>query len=124
MSWDVYIRNEVGDAVQIPYKELPTGGIYLVGCEDEEKVDARLNVTYNYSQFYRKLRGEASLYHLHEMPVLKAIPIIESAVWALGTKRHEDYWAKTPGNAGAALNDIFNMCWEMDYGWAYHLEVY
>ena len=64
-----------GEYAQIPYSDLPSGGTYMVGPGDDEPVDARLNITYNYSQFYRTIWNGDNLLRLRGMPVNKAIPI-------------------------------------------------
>ena len=123
MSWDVMIIDSEGEYAQIPYGDLPSGGTYLVGPGDDELVNASLNITYNYSQFYRTIWNGDNLLRLRGMSVHEAIPMLESAVWALGTNRHEDYWRETRGNAGAALSDLLEMCKKVEHAEHYFLEV-
>jgi len=90
------------------------GGTQVVGGTK----DCDLNITYNYSPFYREIfpvqynqNGNGSvtmettgLRWLTYKTGAEAIPILEHCVQRLGTKRSEDYWAATMGNAGHALS--------------------
>ena len=122
MSWDVLIKDSDGQSAQVDYQNLPIGGTYLAGCEPEEQVDARLNVTYNYSPYYRML-WEDGFKRLDGKPLDEAIPLLESAVWALGTDRDANYWKATQGNAGGALYDLLKLCREVESPHLYKLEV-
>jgi hypothetical protein len=79
------------------------GGTQVVGGTK----DCDLNITYNYSPFYREIfpvqynqNGNGSvtmettgLRWLTYKTGAEAIPILEHCVQRLGTKRSEDYWA-------------------------------
>jgi hypothetical protein len=76
------------------------GGTYCMGGTNE----AWLNITYNYSKFYyENIDGEKGIRWLYGRTGAECSPVLEKAIAALGTERTDDYWAATPGNAGAAL---------------------
>lgn len=54
---------------------------------------ANITITYNYVDFF-------DFRQLHEMKAKDSISILQKAVDKLGTKQDNDYWARTPGNAG------------------------
>lgn len=122
MSWDVLIKDPDGNSAKIPFGELPTGGTYLVGLDADEQTDARLNITYNYSPYFR-IVWEDGLKRLDGLPLNEAIPLLESATWALGNQRDDDYWKSTQGNAGAALHDLLTMCRKVEKPHLYKVEV-
>ena len=126
MSYDITIFDKHGDAAQLPLRTLPRGSIYRLIQSKEEgdrDADVGINITYNYSGAYYYVWPEAGIRVLDEMPILEAIPKLESAVWALGTVRSDDYWESTNGNAGAALNDVLTLCRRIENPERYKLEV-
>lgn len=95
-------------AVQV--ERFQDGGTYAVGGSTE----ASLNITYNYSPFYyNHLDKENGLRFLNGKRAGDVIKALEYAVSALGTTRDNDYWASTPGNAGAALAVLLS--WARQY---------
>jgi len=77
------------------------GGTHAVGGIEH----ADLNITYNYSQFYREhLDKQEGIRWLYGRKAGACLNRLESAVKALGTETSNDYWEATPGNAGHALN--------------------
>lgn len=102
MSWWISL-NRHGEAVKVEAFE--DGGTYMLGGSTE----ADLNVTYNYSRlFYLSLHDEIAegvrfADWLTGKTGREAIPALQKAVARLGTDRDKNYWAPTPGNAGAAL---------------------
>ncbi len=108
MSYWISLHDDQGN---IPSVETFTdGGTYAVGGSNE----ADLNVTYNYCRHF-DFRGE-----LHGKKAVDIISIMEQAVATLGTLRDPDYWAATPGNAGAAVAQLLvwakqhpNCTWEV-----------
>ena len=122
MSWDVTIKDSDGKPAQVYYAELPKGGTYLFGVPPAEKVPARLNITYNYGVYYRVV-WEEGIDRLHGKSLTEAIPLLESAVWALGNQRDDNYWKATQGNAGGALYDLLKLCREVGEPHLYKLEV-
>ena len=91
MSYWISLHDETGAMPSVD--SFTDGGTYAVGGSDE----ADLNVTYNYCRHF-DFRGE-----LHGRKAADTIPIMEKAVAELGTKRADDYWTATSGNAGAAV---------------------
>lgn len=86
------------------------GGTQVMGGSTE----ASLNITYNYSPYYYEvLDKENGLRFLNNKRAGDVIAVLESAVAALGTYRDDDYWAKTPGNAGFALSIL--LAWARQY---------
>ena len=127
MSYDIFIVNADGEKAQVRYCDRPKGAIWKMeqfAVEWEELVDFGLSITYNYYPFFVDVFGEDSIRRLRGMSVSEAIPLLESAVFALGTNRDENYWAKTRGNAGAALNDILKVCEQLESPDDYTLEVW
>jgi len=107
MSYDLglYINSE---PVEVSlFKE---GGTYVLGGSDR----AELNVTYNYGHWYYKcLSPRKGLRWLYGKKAKDCIKRLEKAVKALGTKRNNDYWKDTKGNAGYALNILLK--WAKQY---------
>lgn len=105
MSYDIHLEDKNGQRIEIETHQRH-GGTYALGGTSE----AWLNITYNYSQFYRQyLDAEKGIRVLYGKRVVESIPLIEKAIAALGTERSSDYWEPTPGNAGAALNDLLEI---------------
>jgi hypothetical protein len=98
MSWWISLECEAcGSTVKV--ESHSEGGTYCVGGTDR----ADLNVTYNYG-------GHFPFKSLHEKMAKETIDMLEEAVERLGIERDQDYWAKTPGNAGYACSILL--------GWA------
>lgn len=95
MSYDVSLE---GDDVKVDHHE--EGGTYALGGTDE----AWLNVTYNYAEVYRLF--DFSIRDLDGKRAGDTIEVMAAIVEKTGTRRFTDYWAPTPGNAGAALNTL------------------
>lgn len=122
MSWNVTITDSEGTPAKVYYAELPKGGTYIFGVPPAQKVAARLNITYNYGGYFR-IVWEEGIDRLHGKPLTEAIPLLESAVWALGNQRDDNYWKSTQGNAGAALNDLLRLCRDVGEPHLHKLEV-
>lgn len=83
-----------------PHQE---GGTYAIGGSNE----ADLNITYNYSEVYHLF--QFSIKDLDGQKAETMISKLRELVLKLGTKKYErDYWAPTPGNAGAALETLLD----------------
>ena len=126
MSYDITIVDKQGDAAQFPARTLPHGSKYRLirsKAEGDQPADVAISITYNYSGAYYYVWPEAGIRVLDEMPILEAMPKLESAVWALGTQRSDDYWEPTDGNAGAALNDVLTLCRHVEHPEDYKLDV-
>jgi hypothetical protein len=103
MSWWVYLNDENGNPVEVPSHN--EGGTITLGGS----TTAELNVTYNYSRFFRQVFPEG-LNWLYGKTGAETIKPLERAIAELGTEQDFDYWASTPGNAGHALSILL--------GWA------
>lgn len=104
MSYDVSLERD-GRPVEV--QQHSEGGTYVIGGTNS----AELNITYNYSPyFYEHLDKDKGLRWLYGRKAKDCITRLEQAVKALGTKQSHDYWEKTAGNAGYALNILL--------GWA------
>lgn len=127
VSYSVYIVDADEKKAKVRYCDLPKGSIYHMeqfAVEWEELVDFGLNITYNYYPFFVQVFGEDSIRRFRDMTVSDAIPLLESAVFALGTNRDEDYWEATRGNAGATLNDLLKVCEQLESPADYTMEVW
>jgi len=76
-----------------------------------DRTDASCSVTYNYSLLFG-LAG-FDIRDMHGKKASETIESLKSAVEKLGTRRDEDYWKETPGNAGAALESLLH--WAQQY---------
>ena len=97
MSYSICLQRD-GEAVQVPSHE--EGGAYVLGGTTE----AALNITYNYSWFYRRCIDSGGIRWLYGLTGKETEAVLEAAVNELGTRQYKDYWAPTPGNAGHALS--------------------
>ena len=137
MSWDVYLEDRTKKPVcdygispekfkpvydyhkpcdvpcypVVSVKKHNEGGTYAIGGTDS----ADLNITYNYSQDFRKVIGykESFSEWLTGKKAKDIISVLENAVNTLGVERSEDYWASDSGNAGYALNILLG--WARQY---------
>ena len=105
MSYDVYVVDkETDEPLEFQHPQHFRGGNYAVGGTTE----AWLNITYNYSGHYYGVWGY-SINDFHGQPTLDVIPKLVEAIKVLGSERDDNYWASTPGNAGAALVDLMGL---------------
>lgn len=99
MSYDISLTEpETGTTIQFDEPHDIRGGTYVVGGTSE----AWLNVTYNYSQHYRRI-GASGIRTIYGMTGKDSIPLLEQAIASLGDDVSSDYWAATEGNAKQAL---------------------
>ena len=108
MSYDIHFKDpKTGEAIEFDERHLIRGGTYAIDGTSR----AWLNITYNYAPFYYQLIDrENGIRSLYGKSGAEAIPILEAAIAKLGTYRSGYYWEATPGNAGAALNDLLTLC--------------
>jgi len=69
-----------------------------------------LNVTYNYAPHFQHCFGGDGLPRLNGMKVSEVMPMLERGIKKIGAERDDNYWAPTPGNAGAAMQDLLTLC--------------
>jgi len=107
MSYDIEIIGNDGNVLETEKEHSLKGGTYAVGGTTE----AWLNITYNYSSFFRTaINEEKGVRFLYGKSVKECIPILEKAIHQLGTKVSDNYWEATAGNAGKALFDLLELC--------------
>lgn len=108
MSWWVYLypgdsteREQQDSAVEpLAVERFSEGGTQMMGGNDR----AELNVTYNYGRRFREaFDGLHFKDALHNQRAEAVTALLQRGVECLGTETDDDYWASTPGNAGAAL---------------------
>jgi hypothetical protein len=122
MSWWIYLEDpETGEVAEV--ENFSAGGTQVVGGSTR----AELNVTYNYGEvcccaqvgnlpLHYAIEDEAlgwqpseddtpTWFHFRRLAGLRGrntIPTLAKFVERCGTQTFSDYWAPTPGNAGAA----------------------
>lgn len=107
MSYDIDLVDATG---QLCRTELFTdGGTYAMGGSSE----CSLNITYNYGPHFQTTLGDGGLRLLDKQRAGDWITKLEAAIATLGTQRASNYWAPTPGNAGAALTRL--LAWARTY---------
>lgn len=115
MSYDISLRDPVsGETLELDQPHHMRGGTYAVGGTTL----AELNVTYNYSEHYRRLfsprdarEGEDyakdgivdGIRVIYGMTGAESIPALRQVAGQLGNDIHDDYWRATEGNAKRAL---------------------
>ena len=67
---------------------------------------ACIGITYNYSEFYEDVFGKHGLRIFDGMPVALARGVLNKGIAQLGRMKTGNYFDKTAGNAGAALDEI------------------
>jgi len=98
MSYWVYLEQDCEPVAVEPFTD---GGTYAVGGSS----DAELNVTYNYGEVF-SLFGW-SLKKLHQVRAGDTVDALEHLAAKLPNKPYKaDYWAPTPGNAGAVVHRL------------------
>ena len=106
MSWWVYL----GKKKPVTIDSHCDGGTYVMGGSDE----AELNITYNYSKFYyQALDKRNGLRWLHNKRAHKCLYRLRKAILQLGTQQDMEYWNATSGNAGYALDILYQ--WARQY---------
>lgn len=103
MSYDIYLRDKDGNALEAKEAHNLAGGTYCLGGTN----DLWLNVTYNYApHFYRLINSEKGIRWLYGQRAADTIPKLEEAISALADDRDNDYWKATEGNAKIALQNL------------------
>lgn len=115
MSYDIELVDPVTrETLQLDSPHHMRGGTYCMGGSAE----AHLNVTYNYSQHFRRVlpdrewrEGDSEHYRegvrgirtIYGMTGADSLPLLDAAIAQLGDDVHPDYWKPTEGNAKRAL---------------------
>lgn len=100
MSYDIELLGKDGKPVQV--ERHAEGGTFALGGTN----DACINITYNYAKHYR-------FRELDGLEARDTISGLGEAVKRLGTKRDDDYWEPTPGNAGYAASILLS--WAIEH---------
>lgn len=100
MSYDLYLVDpETGEPLHAAIPHHFRGGTYVLGGTTE----LHLNITYNYSPFFRRVLGEAGIREIYGMTGAESRPILQHAADQLAGDADADYWKPTEGNAKIAL---------------------
>lgn len=114
MSYDIDLTDPITkETLILDTPHHMRGGTFQVGGTPK----ARLNVTYNYANHFRRVFGDAELSgldtifggektgirRLYGMTGAESIPVLEKAISLLGDDVDDDYWKPTEGNAKRAL---------------------
>lgn len=103
MSYDMSLKHPVtGETLHTEAMHQMRGGTYAMAGTTE----CWLNVTYNYGQHYCRVMGEQGIRTIYGMTGAESIPILKSAMAALGDDVDPNYWTPTEGNAKAALASL------------------
>ena len=123
MSYDIRLRKSDGGVFHFDRKHQMTGGTYALGGTTE----AWLNVTYNYSRWYRRddvFPNGAGIYSLQDKTAKESIPILRNAIHALEALNEElteeevrhyrfqgadGYWMPTRENTIKPLRQLLTM---------------
>lgn len=104
MSYNICLRDPQTGAIASVPRHFEGGTIAIDGKED-----ADINITYNYSRFFKEhLDPKLGICWLYNKRAKDVIPKLEVAVKQLGTSTDPDYWKATAGNAGHALNVLLS----------------
>ena len=101
MSYDIALVHPVTrERLEVDEPHFIRGGTYCISGTTE----CKLNVTYNYGVFFRKvLDPEKGIRSLYGMSGAESIPVLKEAISKLGDDVDPDYWKPTEGNAKQAL---------------------
>jgi len=101
MSYDIYLSDPVTkQTIQLDDSHQLKGGTHALGGTTE----AWLNVTYNYSEHYRRVFGnDRGIRTVYGMTGADSIAVLENAASQLSDVTDPDYWKSTEGNAKRPL---------------------
>lgn len=100
MSYDIRLTDPV--TKDVLYFDAPhqfKGGAYAIGGTNE----AWLNITYNYSDFYRNAFGPEGIRTIYGKSGAESLPLLDKAIASLSNDVNPDYWKTTEGNAKRPL---------------------
>ena len=101
MSWTVYLVDPDEGSSLNSKNSIQEGGTQVVGGTNS----CELNITYNYSPLYYKVfPNDEGLKWLEGKTGREVRDDLRIIIECLGTKRNDDYWKPTMGNAGIALS--------------------
>lgn len=103
MGYRIYLFDSEGNCVQVPRHN--EGTIQQFSADGlAGTTNAEIEITYNYNTIYTIITGKSLRKLLNGKKARFTIPDLSRVVAVTGTKQYEkDYWADTPGNAGAVI---------------------
>ena len=111
MSYDIRLCDPVsGETLKSIHDHDMRGGTYIVGGTNE----LWLNITYNYSKFYREVYPKKGIRILYNKTAVESISILEKMINEI-KKNHptmefsNNYWDALPGNAVRPLYQLLAM---------------
>lgn len=105
MSYDIKLTDRVtGETLESAAPHQIRGGTYCAGGTQ----GLWLNVTYNYAPHYYRTLGEEGIRSIYGRSGAESIPLLESAIAALGDDVSDNYWEPTEGNAKRALAGLLS----------------
>ena len=100
MSYDIaLVDSTTGQCLELDKPHHMKGGTYILGGTNQ----AKLNVTYNYSNTFRRTIGANGIRTIYGMTGEESISILKSAISQLSDDFDDDYWKATEGNVKQAL---------------------
>ncbi len=103
MSYDIELQDPITKAALVlDFPHQMKGGTYALGGTNI----AELNITYNYSEHYRRVIGKHGIREIYGLSGAESIPILTQAINELDDDVSSDYWEPTEGNAKKALIHI------------------
>lgn len=103
MGYRIKLKDDDGNVVSAPRHT--EGGSYAMGGASI----AEVSITSNYSEYYHEhIDEDDGIRHLYGKTGREAEPILREAIEELGTEQSEDYWERTPGNAGHMLSVLLD----------------
>ncbi len=103
MSHDIRIIDAgTSETIEFPDRHFIRGGTYAPNGTHL----AELNITYNYSNFFRDLFGEGGIRRLYGMTIKDSIPVLMEARDKLNGNPGADYWIATEYNVRKALTNM------------------
>jgi hypothetical protein len=106
VSYWVYLEE---DNTPVSVETFSEGGTLAIGGT----VVAELNVTYNYAEVFGIFKW--SVRYLHEKKAADTLEILEYLASVLPNRPWQDYWAPTPGNAGAVVHRLLSWAKQNPY---------
>lgn len=100
----IMIQPDTQEIILLDAPHQMKGGTFVVGGTSE----AWLDVTYNYSKFYKKaFDNEKGIKIIEGLSGAESIPILKTAIANLGdVKPTKDYWEGNEGNAKIPLRQL------------------
>ena len=108
MGYSIKLLDEMGEPVIV--RRHQEGSNYV--CTGT--TDASIDITYNYSRYFvEHIDSVVGIRFLYGKRAFECVDILENAVDSLGKVTDNDYWKRTPGNAGHVLSVLLE--WANEY---------